>query len=145
MKFTYTARVKAAMEGAREEAVRLGHDYTGTEHLLLGLLRDGQNRAIQVLTDLGVDLGTLKHSIEDYVSKPGVGGEAPEGPEFAPRAKQSVEMAAREAKALGTRDVGVEHLLLALLIDREGVAAQVLARSGVEYEAALAALRTTEG
>ena len=145
MKFTYTARFKAAMEDAREEAVRLGHDYIGTEHLLLGLLKDGQNRAIQVLNHLGADLDTLKHSIEDYVSKPGVGNKAPEGAEFAPRAKQSVEMAAREAKALGTRDVGVEHLLLALLHDREGVAAQVLARAGVEYEAALASLSTTEG
>ena len=129
----FTAQVKAVMQFSREESVRLGHNYIGTEHLLLGLIKAGKGKAIEILTKRGLRMIDIKQSIEDYVSTSGnqvIKGEVP----FTPRAKQILEIASNEAKDLAHSYVGVEHLLLALLKDREGVAAQVLAAFGMNYE-----------
>jgi len=132
----FTDGVKRVMQLAREESARLGHNYIGTEHLLLGIIKDGKGKAVTVLTNLGLSLETVKQSIEDYVATSGgtmTIGEVP----FTPRAKQILEVAANEAKEMKTQFVDVEHLLLALLRDKEGVAAQILAAFGVDYKTAM--------
>tara|TARA_Y100000588_G_scaffold154290_1_gene168393 strand:- start:2691 stop:5147 length:2457 start_codon:yes stop_codon:yes gene_type:complete len=131
----FTDGVKRVMQLAREESARLGHNYIGTEHLLLGIIKDGKGKAVAVLTNLGLNLETVKQSIEDYVSTSGgtmTIGEVP----FTPRAKQILEVAANEAKEMKIQFVDIEHLLLALLKDKEGVAAQILAAFGVDYKTA---------
>ncbi|MFA6109215.1 MAG: ATP-dependent Clp protease ATP-binding subunit [Candidatus Latescibacterota bacterium] len=131
----FTDGVKRVMALAREESARLGHNYIGTEHLLLGIIKDGKGKAVTVLANLGLNLETVKQSIEDYVATSGgtmTIGDVP----FTPRAKQILEVAASEAKEMKTQFVDVEHLLLALLKDKEGVAAQILAAFGVDYKSA---------
>ena len=131
----FTDGVKRVMQYAREESARLGHNYIGTEHLLLGIIKEGKGKAVTVLTNLGLNLETVKQSVEDYVATSGgtmTIGEVP----FTPRAKQILEVAANEAKEMKTQFVDVEHLLLALLKDKEGVAAQILAAFGVDYKTA---------
>ena len=132
----FTENVKQVMKLAREESARLGHNYIGTEHLLLGIIKDGKGKAVAVLTNLGLSLETVKQSVEDYVTTSGgtmTIGEVP----YTPRAKQILEVAANEAKEMKTQFIDVEHLLLALLKDEEGVAAQILAAFGVDYKAAM--------
>jgi len=132
----FTDSVKRVMQYAREESARLGHNYIGTEHLLLGIIKEGKGKAVNVLTNLGLNLETVKQSVEDYVATSGgtmTIGEVP----FTPRAKQILEVAANEAKEMKTQFVDVEHLLLALLKDKEGVAAQILAAFGVDYKTAM--------
>jgi ATP-dependent Clp protease ATP-binding subunit ClpC len=132
----FTDGVKRVMQYAREESARLGHNYIGTEHLLLGIIKEGKGKAVTVLTNLGLNLETVKQSVEDYVATSGgtmTIGEVP----FTPRAKQILEVAANEAKDMKTQFVDVEHLLLALLKDKEGVAAQILAAFGVDYKTAM--------
>ena len=132
----FTENVKQVMKLAREESARLGHNYIGTEHLLLGIIKDGKGKAVAVLTNLGLSLETVKQSVEDYVTTSGgtmTIGEVP----FTPRARQILEVAANEAKEMKTQFIDVEHLLLALLKDKEGVAAQILAAFGVDYKTAL--------
>ena len=132
----FTDGVKRVMQYAREESARLGHNYIGTEHLLLGIIKEGKGKAVTVLTNLGLNLETVKQSVEDYVATSGgtmTIGEVP----FTPRAKQILEVAANEAKEMKTQFVDVEHLLLALLKDKEGVAAQILAAFGVDFKTAM--------
>ncbi|MFP6592029.1 MAG: ATP-dependent Clp protease ATP-binding subunit [Candidatus Latescibacterota bacterium] len=132
----FTDGVKRVMQFAREESARLGHNYIGTEHLLLGIIKEGKGKAVTVLTNLGLNLETVKQSVEDYVATSGgtmTVGEVP----FTPRAKQILEVAANEAKEMKTQFVDVEQLLLALLKDKEGVAAQILAAFGVDYKSAM--------
>ena len=132
----FTDGVKRVMQYAREESARLGHNYIGTEHLLLGIIKEGKGKGVTVLTNLGLNLDTVKQSVEDYVNTSGgtmTIGEVP----FTPRAKQILEVAANEAKEMKTQFVDIEHLLLALLKDKEGVAAQILAAFGVDFKTAM--------
>jgi ATP-dependent Clp protease ATP-binding subunit ClpC len=136
MQNMFTDGVKRVMQYAREESARLGHNYIGTEHLLMGIIKEGKGKAVTVLTNLGLNLENVKQSVEDYVTTSGSTmaiGEVP----FTPRAKQILEVAANEAKEMKTQFVDVEHLLLALLKDKEGVAAQILAAFGVDYKTAM--------
>ena len=129
----FTERVKKVMILAREESQRLGHDYVGTEHLLLGLIKEGEGVAITVLTNLGLDPDTIRQSIEETVSQAGgqmLMGQAP----FTPKAKEILDLATREAKEMKVQYVGTEHLLLALTKDRDCVAAQVLVALGADYK-----------
>ncbi len=130
----FTDRVKKVMQLAREESVRLGNDYVGTEHLLLGLIREGDGVAVAVLKNLGIDLDDLARNIEKSISSSGgmmtIGQMIP----FTPRAKKVLEIAAQEARAMSHKYIGTEHLLLALMKDHESAAATALANIGVEYE-----------
>jgi ATP-dependent Clp protease ATP-binding subunit ClpC len=131
----FSDRVKRVMQLAREEAARLGHNYIGTEHLLLGIIREGKGSAVTVLVNLGLNLDSIKQSIDDYVASSGGSmtmGEVP----FTPRAKQILEIAASEAKEMKSQFVRTCHLLLALLKDKETIAAQILAAFGVDHKAA---------
>jgi ATP-dependent Clp protease ATP-binding subunit ClpC len=122
------------MQLAREESVRLGNDYVGTEHLLLGLIREGDGVAIAVLRNQGVDLEELARSIEKQINTSGgmmtIGQMIP----FTPRAKKVLEIAAQEARAMSHKYIGTEHILLALMKDNESAAASALAAVGVDYD-----------
>lgn len=130
----FTDRVKKVMQLAREESVRLGNDYVGTEHLLLGLVREGEGVAITVLKNLNVDMEELSRDIERSITATGsmmtIGQMIP----FTPRAKKVLEVAAQEAANMGHRYIGTEHLLLALMKDNESAAANALATVHVEYD-----------
>jgi ATP-dependent Clp protease ATP-binding subunit ClpC len=127
----FTERVRKVIYLAREEAARLQHDYIGTEHLLLGVIREGEGIAATVLNNLGVDLDHIRQAVENMVSSSGgtmTIGEIP----FTPRAKRVLELAVDEARSLGHNYVGTEHLLLGLIREGEGVAAKVLLELGVD-------------
>ncbi len=130
----FTDRVKKVMQLAREESVRLGNDYVGTEHLLLGLIREGEGVAIVVLKNLSVELEELAKNIEKSITTSGgmmtIGQMIP----FTPRAKKVLEIAAQEARSMGHKYIGTEHLLLALMKDNESAAANALGSIGVEYD-----------
>ena len=131
MQDKFTERVRKVMYLAREEAGRLQHDYIGTEHLLLGLIREGEGIAANVLTNLGLDLEVISQTVESMVAAPGSTltlGEIP----FTPKAKRVLELAIEEARQLGHNYVGTEHLLLGLIREGEGVAARVLQELGVD-------------
>ncbi|MFP4418054.1 MAG: ATP-dependent Clp protease ATP-binding subunit [Fibrobacterota bacterium] len=130
----FTDRVKKVMQIAREESVRLGNDYVGTEHLLLGLIKEGDGVAVAVLRSMGVDLDELTASIEKAITSTGgmmtIGQMLP----FTPRAKKVLEIAANEARSMSHKYIGTEHLLLALMKDTESAAANALASAGLEYD-----------
>ncbi|MBI4530452.1 MAG: ATP-dependent Clp protease ATP-binding subunit [Candidatus Latescibacteria bacterium] len=131
-KFNPTERVKKVMQYAQEESARLGHSYVGTEHLLLGLIREGKGKGATVLMNLGLNLEAVKQQILDYVSSSGNVIPAGQQVPFTPRAKHILEVAHNEATEMKTPYVGTEHLLLALVRDKEGVAAQILAGFGID-------------
>jgi ATP-dependent Clp protease ATP-binding subunit ClpC len=136
----FSERARKAIEYAREEATRLRHDYIGTEHLLLGLIRLGEGKAVEVLADIGIDISELKQSIEDVVQPSGgtlTLGQLP----LTARAKKTLELSAQEARALRSKEIDTEHILLALLRDEEGVAAQVLSMYEVDYKEAYEELK----
>ena len=127
----FTERVRKVIYLARDEANRLQHDYIGTEHLLLGIVREGEGIAARVLLKLDLDLDQIQQAIENIV-KPSGGtltlGEIP----LTPRAKRVLELSIEEARMLGHNYVGTEHLLLGLIREGEGVAARVLLELGVD-------------
>ena len=136
--YNFTERVRKVLAMAREEAVRLHHEYVGTEHILLGLIREGEGVACTVLHNLSADMDGLRQKIEETVKK---GKAAPTtGPDlpYTSRAKKVLELAMSEARELGHSYVGTEHLLLGLLREEKGVAAQVLVGAGVKLDVARA-------
>jgi ATP-dependent Clp protease ATP-binding subunit ClpC len=134
--YNFTERVRKVLAMAREEAARLHHEYVGTEHILLGLIREGEGVAAAVLQNMSVDLDEVQQKIEDTVKK----GKAQQttGPDlpYTSRAKKVLELAMSEARELNHSYVGTEHLLLGLLREEKGIAAQVLTDAGVNLEAA---------
>jgi ATP-dependent Clp protease ATP-binding subunit ClpC len=127
----FTERARKVIVYAKEEARRFNHDYIGTEHLLLGLIREGEGVAASVLQKLGVDLESIRIEVEKLV-QPGpqtqVVGDIP----FTPRSKKALELAAEEARALGHNYIGTEHLLLGLVKEGEGMAYRVLLNLGLD-------------
>ncbi len=137
MNYNFTDRVRKVLAMAREEAIRLQHDYVGTEHILLGLIREGEGMAATVLMNLNVDLEQVHERIEESVRKGKATialGELP----YTSRAKKVLEYAMAEARELNHSYVGTEHLLLGLLREEKGIAAQVLNSLGVSLEEARA-------
>ncbi|MDB4907980.1 MAG: ATPase domain protein [Gemmatimonadetes bacterium] len=134
--YNFTERVRKVLAMAREEAARLHHEYVGTEHILLGLIREGEGVAATVLQNLNVELDEIQQKIEETVKK----GKAAQttGPDlpYTSRAKKVLELAMSEARELSHSYVGTEHLLLGLLREEKGIAAQVLTDAGVNLEAA---------
>jgi ATP-dependent Clp protease ATP-binding subunit ClpC len=136
--YNFTERVRKVLAMAREEAARLHHEYVGTEHILLGLIREGEGVAAAVLQNLSVDLDDIQQKIEETVKK-GKAAQAT-GPDlpYTSRAKKVLELAMSEARELNHSYVGTEHLLLGLLREEKGIAAQVLTDAGVNLDAARA-------
>ncbi len=129
----FTEKAQRVILLAQEEARRLGHDFVGTEHLLLGLVREGGGIAAKALMRLGIDLNRVRGEVEKEIGR---GRGAPDGEiGFTPRAKKVVlELTAEEARALGHNYIGTEHILLGLIREGEGVAAKVLANLGADLE-----------
>ncbi len=136
--YNFTARVRNVLAMAREEAARLHHEYVGTEHILLGVIKEGEGVAANVLTNMNVDLEDVQARIEEQVKK-GKASQAT-GPDlpYTSRAKKVLELAMAEARDLNHSYVGTEHLLLGLLREEKGIAAQVLTDAQVNLEAARA-------
>jgi ATP-dependent Clp protease ATP-binding subunit ClpC len=134
--YNFTERVRKVLAMAREEAERLRHEYVGTEHILLGLIREGEGVAAAVLQNLSVDLDEIQQKIEDTVKKGKAA--AATGPDlpYTSRAKKVLELAMAEARDLTHNYVGTEHLLLGLLREEKGIAAQVLTDAGINLDAA---------
>ncbi|MFC1724707.1 ATP-dependent Clp protease ATP-binding subunit [candidate division KSB1 bacterium] len=132
MKNNFSQKVQMVIQFSREEALRLGHDYIGSEHLLLGIIKQAESLAIDLLRNLGVDLDELKRSVEDAVktSNETVIGYLP----LTKRAEKILKITYVEAKNFKQEVIGTEHLLLSLVKEREGVASQVLASFDIDYE-----------
>ncbi|NQT21582.1 MAG: ATP-dependent Clp protease ATP-binding subunit [Planctomycetes bacterium] len=132
----FTERARKVMIHAREEARRFGHEYIGTEHVLLGLVKEGTGVAAHVLKSLGVDLKKIRVEVEKLVQTGSVAATAgQQQPPFTPRAKKVLDLSMEEARNIGHNYVGTEHLLLGLLRENEGLAAKVLTNMGLKLEA----------
>ena len=130
----FTERARKVMVHAREEARRFGHDYIGTEHILLGLVKEGTGVAAHVLKSLGVDLKKIRIEVEKLVQTGSASASSQQQPPFTPRAKKVLELSMEEARNIGHNYVGTEHLLLGLLRENDGLAAQVLLNMGLKLE-----------
>ena len=129
----FTERARKVILLAKEEAKRFNHDYIGTEHVLLGLVREGEGVAAVVLQKMGMSLQQIRLEVEKLV-KAGpstvIQGDVP----FTPKAKKSIELSGEEARALGHNYIGTEHILLGLIKEGEGVASQVLLNLGLDLD-----------
>jgi ATP-dependent Clp protease ATP-binding subunit ClpC len=123
----FTDRARRVVVLAQEEARMLNHNYTGTEHILLGLIHEGEGVAAKALESLGISQEAVRQQVEEIT---GQGEQAPSGHPFTPRAKKVLELSLREALQLGHNYIGTEHILLGLIHEGEGVAAQVLVKLG---------------
>ena len=133
----FTDRARRVVVLAQEEARLLNHNYIGTEHILLGLIHEGEGVAAKALESLGISLEAVRAQVEEII---GHGGQAPSGHiPFTPRAKKVLELSLREALRLKHRSIGTEHVLLGLIREGQGLGALVLAEAKVD----LAELRRT--
>ena len=126
----FTDRARRVVVLAQEEARLLNHNYIGTEHILLGLIHEGEGVAAKALESLGISLEAVRNQVQEII---GQGGSSPSGHiPFTPRAKKVLELSLREALQLGHNYIGTEHILLGLIREGEGVAAQVLVKLGAD-------------
>jgi ATP-dependent Clp protease ATP-binding subunit ClpC len=128
----FTERARQVVVLAQDEARALRHNYIGTEHLLLGLLREEEGIAARVLGELGVELEPVRAQVKRVVGEGDdvAGGQIP----FTPRAKKVLELSLREARALGHEYIGTEHVLLGLVRENDGVASGILGELGADAE-----------
>jgi ATP-dependent Clp protease ATP-binding subunit ClpC len=134
MRNNFTSRVQKVIRYSKEEAMRLGHDYIGTEHLLLGMLKEGEGIAIKILQNLNCDLNKLKKAIEDSTAPSGgtmTIGNLP----LSKRAEKALKMTYIEAKNFKNDVIGTEHLLLSILKEKDSLAAQILLTFNIDYNA----------
>jgi ATP-dependent Clp protease ATP-binding subunit ClpC len=129
----FTDRARRVVVQAQEEARTLNHDYIGTEHILLGLVHEGQGVAAKALESLGIGLEAVRQRVEDVVPPGQVEVRSGHIP-FTPRAKRVLELSLGEAKQLGHRYIGTEHILLGLIREGDGAGAQVLAALGADLD-----------
>ena len=126
----FTDRARRVVVLAQEEARMLNHNYIGTEHILLGLIHEGEGVAAKALESLGISLDAVRQQVEEII---GQGQQTPSGHiPFTPRAKKVLELTRREAEQLGHNYIGTEHILLGLIREGNGVAAQVLVMLGAD-------------
>jgi ATP-dependent Clp protease ATP-binding subunit ClpA len=131
----FTDRARQVVALAQQEARMLNHNYIGTEHILLGLIHEGDGVAARALESLGISLDAVRQQVEEIIGR---GQQAPSGHiPFTPRAKKVLELSLREALQLGHNYIGTEHILLGLLREGDGVAAQVLVRLGADLNRVL--------
>ncbi|GAA4373496.1 ATP-dependent Clp protease ATP-binding subunit [Hymenobacter koreensis] len=136
MEAKFSNRVKEVISLSREEAIRLGHDYIGTEHLLLGMIREGEGTAIALLKKLGVSVEELKYALEQHTRNTATQGISITG--SIPLTKQTekvLKITYLEAKIFKSEIIGTEHLLLSILRDEDNISSQILSKFNVNYEA----------
>ena len=127
----FTERARKVLVLSKEEARRFSHDYIGTEHILLGLIREGEGVACAVLQNLGISLDLLRKETEKLITAGSVSSVLGDIP-FTPRAKKTLELATEEARSLGHNYIGTEHILLGLIREGEGLASQILFSMGID-------------
>jgi ATP-dependent Clp protease ATP-binding subunit ClpC len=126
----FTDRARRVVVQAQDEARTLSHNYIGTEHILLGLIHEGEGTGTKALESLGISLETVRQQVQEVI---GQGQHAPSGHiPFTPPAKKALELALSESKALSHNYIGTEHILLGLIREGDGVAAQVLVKLGAD-------------
>ena len=136
METNFSPRVKDVISFSREEALRLGHDYIGTEHFLLGIIREGEGVAVRILKNLGVDLMQLRKIIEQSIRVDGSAkasanlGNIP----LVKQAEKTLKITYLEAKLFKSSIIGTEHLLLSILKDENNVGSRALNQFNVDYE-----------
>jgi ATP-dependent Clp protease ATP-binding subunit ClpC len=131
----FSQRVREVISYSREEALRLGHDYIGTEHLLLGMIREGEGTALRILTGLGVDLSDLRKDLETATRSGATFKKASLGNiPLIKQAEKALKLTYLEAKVCKSTDVGTEHVLLAVLKDEDNVATRTLKNLGIDYD-----------
>jgi ATP-dependent Clp protease ATP-binding subunit ClpC len=136
----FTDRARQVVVAAQEEARMLNHNYIGTEHLLLGLLREGEGVAANALVSLGIVLEGVRQQVEEIIGR---GQQAPSGHvPFTPRAKKILELSLHEALQLGDNDIDTEHLLLALVRESAAVGTAALVRLGADPDRVSAQILT---
>ena len=133
MEAKFSPRVKDVISYSREEALRLRHDYIGTEHLLLGLIREGDGVAIKILKNIGIDMGAVRQSVEDAVKGSSVSRSPITNMPLTKQAEKVLKITYLEAKIFKSDIIGTEHLLLAILRDEENIASQILQQFNVSY------------
>jgi len=140
MEAKFSPRVKEVIQYSREEAIRLGHDYIGTEHLLLGIIREGDGKAIHNLKMLDIDLLRLKKSVEDHIRTTGGHSSNLGNIPLTKQAEKALKITYLEAKIFKADIIGTEHLLLSILRDEDNIASQILNQFAVSYEVFKASL-----
>jgi ATP-dependent Clp protease ATP-binding subunit ClpC len=130
----FTDPARRVLVIAQDEARGLGHDFLGSEHILLALLEEGQGVAAKAMDQLGAEVAELRRRVSQAPRTGAVGEGSAHAPPFTPDARKSLEFSLREALALGHNYIGTEHLLLGLLREPGGVAARVLVDSGLQVE-----------
>ena len=133
MNYNFTDRVRKVLSLAKEEAVRLLHDYVGTEHILLGLIHEGGGVASAVLERLGADSDEIHQSLQEYIKKGDTAPSADDLP-YTSRSKKVLDLAMGQAAEMNHSYVGTEHLLMGLVLEDKGIAGQVLQRSGLRAD-----------
>jgi len=136
--YNFTERVRKVLALAREEALRLRHEYVGTEHLLLGLIAEGEGVAMAVMQNLGCDPDAVRNKIHEIVQEGRASQSTESNLPYTSRAKKVLELSMAEARDLTHNYVGTEHLLLGMIREEKGIAAQVLAHNGVALDPARA-------
>ncbi|REJ80391.1 MAG: ATP-dependent Clp protease ATP-binding subunit [Bacteroidetes bacterium] len=134
MEAKFSPRVKDVISFSREEALRLGHDYIGAEHLLLGLIREGEGMAIKILKSLGINLLELRKSVESSVKGSGASISKLSNIPLTKQAEKALKVTYLEAKVFKSDVIGTEHLLLSILKDEDNIATQILNQYGINYE-----------
>jgi ATP-dependent Clp protease ATP-binding subunit ClpC len=140
MEAKFSPRVKDVISYSREEAIRLGHDYIGTEHLLLGLIREGDGKAIKTLKALDIDSIRLKKTIEDAIKGTATNNTNLVNIPLTKQAEKVLKITYLEAKIFKTDIIGTEHLLLSILRDEDNLASQILSQYGISYDIFKAAI-----
>src|SRR5690606_6703444 len=130
----FSPRVKDVISYSREEALRLGHDYIGTEHLLLGLIREGDGMAIKILDNNGVDTSRLRRSIEEAVKGTSITSANLGNIPLTKQAEKVLKITYLEAKIFKSEVIGTEHLLLSILRDEDNIASQILQQYNINYD-----------
>ncbi|MEI7597319.1 MAG: ATP-dependent Clp protease ATP-binding subunit [Bacteroidota bacterium] len=141
MEARFSPKVNDVLTYSREEAIRLGNDFIGTEHLLLGLIRDGEGKAIELLITLGVDISELKKTLERLIKSESGKSTSVENIPIVKQAEKVLKMAYLEAQRLKSNDIQTEHLLMAILKFDDNIASQSLEKLGVDYNAILDELK----
>ena len=134
MEAKFSPRVKDVISFSREEALRLGHEYIGTEHLLLGLIREGEGMAIKILKSLGINLGELRKSVENSIRGSSTTPSNMNNIPLTKQAEKALKITYLEAKIFKTDLIGTEHLLLSILKDEDNIATQILNQYGINYD-----------
>ena len=134
MEAKFSPRVKEVIQYSREEAIRLGHDYIGTEHLLLGIIREGEGKALQNLRVLDIDLLRLKKAIEDTIKPTATRAANLGNIPLTKQAEKALKITYLEAKIFKSDIIGTEHLLLSILRDEDNIASQIMQSFGVTYD-----------